>query len=120
MDQGFYDHFCHYEQYPNQPDPTKWVDLSRDPCGPQVAALVLEALAQEVESPGSGDETLASLSATCPQWSSFLGQRCVGSSEPLSCLGSRVRDLAQFLTIPYGHQEYLRKLLTAPGVRLDF
>ena len=36
---GFYDHFCHYEQHPDEPDPALWVDLSDDPCRAAAACV---------------------------------------------------------------------------------
>ncbi len=119
-DKGFYGYFCHWEQHQNEPDPSTWVDLSGDPCRAQIARQITEALAREVEAAGSGLGSLVALPAACPQWRSFFAEQCNEGDGTLGCVENRVRDLAVFLTTPRGHMEYLREILSAPGVQLDF
>jgi plastocyanin len=94
---GFYGHFCHFEGHPDEPDPSKWVDLSAERCKAAMARKLADSLAAELSSPGAGAVVLRSLPPTCT-WSDIgPTQRCHGD---LACLGERVQHMAIFLSTP--------------------
>ncbi|MEM9593961.1 MAG: plastocyanin/azurin family copper-binding protein, partial [Acidobacteriota bacterium] len=83
--QPFYKHFCHHEQYPEDPDPALYVDLSADPEGAAMMRLLVEAVTSEMGHPGTAGDILARLPATCPDYASRVSVRCAGDNV-LKCL----------------------------------
>ncbi len=105
----FYDHFCHYEAHPNEPNPELWVDLSAQRCRAALVEVLTRALGAEVVSPGAGAAVLAERPAVCMGLPDQLGgTRCAGDPQ---CLAARVASLAVLLTTPPNLGNSLQKTL---------
>ncbi|MEL7060762.1 MAG: hypothetical protein AAGN46_12120, partial [Acidobacteriota bacterium] len=94
-----YDHFCHWEQHPGEPDPSLWVDLSASPCRAAVLRLAVDALVAELDAPGGAQRVFDDLPSTCSGWGDWIGDRCSGD-DAAKCLAERAADLRVFLTTP--------------------
>lgn len=114
---GFYDYFCHYEHYPNQPG--EFVDIQNDTCRIQSAELSVAALKAELQAPGSGAAHIAQVASYCAPavWQSLFAPRCAPGPDALSCFAGVVADLGVFLSTPRaaapGSEEALLDALNA-------
>lgn len=98
---GFYEHFCHHEQYPDDPNPDLFVDLSNDPCRADTARLGMEALYAELVDPGSGAE-LFRIPDSCGDRPKLFNAPCEGGPEMLACVKQRIEDAAVFISTAPG------------------
>lgn len=95
---GFYQHFCHYEQHPDEPNPDLWVDLSQDACRAGAARRLVDALQAELIDAGSGAEIVDQIPEICADWRRLFGSPCSGVSEALACVKQRIEDAAVFIS----------------------
>ncbi len=98
-DFGFYDHFCHYESYPDEP-PAQVIDLSADTCRASAAGLAVDALSAEMSIPGSGASHLLAIAGSCGNWQSMFAPTCATGPGALDCLVEWLENKAHFLTTP--------------------
>ena len=96
---GFYDHFCHWEQYPHEPEPDLWVDLSEDDCRANAARLIVDGLAAELIEPGSCAGVIDQIRASCPNWQQVFDAPCKGP-KALQCVAEQIEETAVFLSTP--------------------
>ncbi len=96
---GFYEHFCHWEQYPDEPNQDLWVDLSQDPCRAAAARLVMDALQAELIEAGSGADLIDQIPEACGDLRQLFGTPCSGSGG-LACVKQRIKDAAVFISSP--------------------
>lgn len=110
----FYDHFCHWEAHPDEPNPNLWVDLSAEPCKVAAARLLTEGLVEEMATPGSAGAVLERLPALCQGgWAALgQGQRCASG---LTCFTERLEQMAIFLTTPPQARNLLQRALAHPA-----
>ncbi len=99
-DFGFYDYFCHYEAYPDDPD--QFVDLTGDTCRVNAARLAVWALQAEIGGTGTAQEYIAQIADYCSveQWSGLFEPRCKPSYDALECFAGEVVAMAEYLTTP--------------------
>ncbi len=97
---GFYQHFCHWEQHPDEPDPAIWVDLSQDPCRAGAARWAVDALLAELIVPGSGADFVDQIPEACDDWQQLFGSPCSSGPESLACVRQRIAEAAVFLATP--------------------
>ena len=97
---GFYQHFCHWEQHPDEPNPALWVDLSQDPCRADAARWAVDALLAELIVPGSGADFVDQIPKVCDDWQQLFGSPCSSGPESLACVRRRIAEAAVFLATP--------------------
>ncbi|MCP3957004.1 MAG: hypothetical protein GY719_04045 [bacterium] len=97
---GFYEHFCHYEQHPDEPETDLWVDLSQDACRAAAARLAVEAVLAELAEPGSGASFVDQIAEACEDSRHLFGARCPVGPDTMECVKQRLRETAVFLTTP--------------------
>ncbi len=97
---GFYEHFCHFEQHPGEPNPAMWVDLSRDSCRATSARLAALALLAEWINPGAGAAFVHQIPRHCDDWQQLFGAPCGSGPKSLACVQERIAAAAVFLSTP--------------------
>ncbi len=97
---AFYEHFCHHEQHPNEPDPALWVDLSEDSCRAGAARLAVDALLAELDEPGSGAGFVDQIPKLCDDWQQLFSSPCAAGAKSLACVRQRIAEAAVFLATP--------------------
>ncbi len=97
---GFYEHFCHYEQHPDEPNPDIWVDLSEDACRANAARLAVDALLAELVEPGSGGGFIGQIAKVCGDWQQLFSSPCAAGPKALDCVEQRIEDAAVFIATP--------------------
>ncbi len=97
---GFYEHFCHYEQHPDEPNPDIWVDLSNDACRAGAARLAVDALLAELVEAGSGADFIDRIPKLCGDDWRLFSSPCADSPEVLACVQQRIEDAAVFISTP--------------------
>ena len=95
---GFYDYFCHFESYPDDPD--QFVDLSTNACGVAAAGLAIDALRAELTETGTGAGHIQEIAKHCSNWQTMFAPTCAAGEGALNCLAERVSALAQFMSTP--------------------
>ena len=95
----FHDYFCHFEGHPedeNQPV----VNLAGDTCRITSGQLTMQALASELQSPGTARAIMEDIPAACPNWQSLFTTQCKAGPEALNCAIKYIEAQAIFLRTP--------------------
>ncbi len=97
---GFYEHFCHYEQHPDEPRPGIWVDLSDDACRAASARRLVDALQAELIDAGSGAAFIDQIPEACSDLRRLFSSPCDEKPGVLGCVKQRIEDAAVFISTP--------------------
>ncbi|MDH3589418.1 MAG: hypothetical protein OEQ74_08440 [Gammaproteobacteria bacterium] len=95
----FHDYFCHYEGHPEDPD-QPIVDLAGNTCRIVAGQLTIQALASELQTPGTAAEIMQGIPEVCPSWQKMFTTQCKVGPDALNCAIRFIETQAEFLSTP--------------------
>lgn len=95
----FHDYFCHYEGHPEDPEQPV-VNLAGNTCLITSGQLTIQALASELQTPGTAAEIMKNIVDACPNWQTMFTTQCEAGPNALNCAIKFIEDEAYFLRTP--------------------